>query len=331
MEDRGACWTLTGVTVACVAALYLPGVQRTVPGGDSARADTGEAGGGESTVEEMGSRVALLVVWQPSEQRRGPGQPPFSTVVRARCPGGAGERAAPAGTPLSRNVECGNGELITTACELGRKCPEWCQAFPPAPWSSLSAVGTRFEEQPPLWLARVIGTAGCGAPQATLRCVADSRDSCCPWEEEDEVEEDDEEEEEEEEVVVVVVVEEEEVVLVEVEEDVEVAHPPGYPVFTLLSRLAMYLLPSLSPAHSVNLVCSLLGALASGALCYTVCRWAAVGQATGSALRERKCFPGDWPSARTAVAPEPHPASLFLRGNSMHTHEIRRRTLSCPG
>ncbi|CAL8286647.1 unnamed protein product [Lota lota] len=51
-----------------------------------------------------------------------------------------------------------------------------------------------------------------------------------------------------------------------------VAHPPGYPIFTLLARLAMALLPSLSPAHSVNLMCSLLGALASGALCFTVCK-----------------------------------------------------------
>ncbi|KAG7277899.1 hypothetical protein CRUP_036299 [Coryphaenoides rupestris] len=237
MEDRGACWTLTGVTVACVAALYLPGVQRTVPGGDS-------------------------------------------------------------------------GELITTACELGRKCPEWCQAFPPAPWSSLSAVGARRAaalRKPRYAVSPTPGTAAVlGKRRMRWRRMRRRRRW---W----------------------VVVEEEEVVLVEVEEDVEVAHPPGYPVFTLLSRLAMYLLPSLSPAHSVNLVCSLLGALASGALCYTVCRWAAVGQATGSALRERKCFPGDWPSARTAVAPEPHPASLFLRGNSMHNTRFADEPLSCPG
>ncbi|CAL8290852.1 unnamed protein product [Gadus morhua 'NCC'] len=101
MEDRGT-WTLTAVTVACVAALYVPTVQRTVPGGDS-------------------------------------------------------------------------GELITAACELG------------------------------------------------------------------------------------------------------VAHPPGYPTFTLLARLAMGLLPSFSPAHSVSLMCGLLGALASGALCFTVCRLSGPG------------------------------------------------------
>ncbi|XP_047467991.1 transmembrane protein 260 isoform X2 [Mugil cephalus] len=56
-----------------------------------------------------------------------------------------------------------------------------------------------------------------------------------------------------------------------------VAHPPGYPLFTLLSRLAICLLPSLSPAHSVNLMCSILGAAACGGLCITVCRLAGPG------------------------------------------------------
>nr|XP_029543993.1 transmembrane protein 260 [Oncorhynchus nerka] len=60
-----------------------------------------------------------------------------------------------------------------------------------------------------------------------------------------------------------------------------VAHPPGYPVFTLLAWLALSLLPylslSVSPAHSVNLLSSLLGAGASGALCFTVCRLAGPG------------------------------------------------------
>ncbi|XP_026158954.1 transmembrane protein 260 isoform X2 [Mastacembelus armatus] len=56
-----------------------------------------------------------------------------------------------------------------------------------------------------------------------------------------------------------------------------VAHPPGYPVFTLLARLAMCLLPSLSSAHSISLMCSLLGAAACGALCITVCRLAGPG------------------------------------------------------
>ncbi|XP_020775420.2 transmembrane protein 260 isoform X1 [Boleophthalmus pectinirostris] len=61
-----------------------------------------------------------------------------------------------------------------------------------------------------------------------------------------------------------------------------VAHPPGYPVFTLLAWLSMRLLPSLSPAHSVNLMSSLLGALASSALCLTVCRLE--GPVPGAAL-----------------------------------------------
>ncbi|CAL9687036.1 unnamed protein product [Knipowitschia caucasica] len=61
-----------------------------------------------------------------------------------------------------------------------------------------------------------------------------------------------------------------------------VAHPPGYPVFTLLSWLSIRLLPSLSPAHSVNLMSSLLGALASGVLCLTVCRLE--GPVPGAAL-----------------------------------------------
>ncbi|KAM4625171.1 protein O-mannosyl-transferase TMEM260 [Polymixia lowei] len=56
-----------------------------------------------------------------------------------------------------------------------------------------------------------------------------------------------------------------------------VAHPPGYPVFTLLARLAISLLPSLSPAHCVNLMSSMLGAAASGALCFTVCRLSGPG------------------------------------------------------
>ncbi|XP_019721046.1 transmembrane protein 260 isoform X4 [Hippocampus comes] len=61
-----------------------------------------------------------------------------------------------------------------------------------------------------------------------------------------------------------------------------VAHPPGYPLFTLLARMAMCLLPTLSPAHSVNLMSSVLGAVACGTLCMTVCRL--VGPGPGAAL-----------------------------------------------
>ncbi|KAM9556466.1 protein O-mannosyl-transferase TMEM260 isoform 1-T1 [Guaruba guarouba] len=51
-----------------------------------------------------------------------------------------------------------------------------------------------------------------------------------------------------------------------------VAHPPGYPLFTLLAKLAMGLLPVGSPAFRVNLLCSLLGAAAASLLFYTVFR-----------------------------------------------------------
>ncbi|XP_062863705.1 protein O-mannosyl-transferase TMEM260 isoform X2 [Trichomycterus rosablanca] len=56
-----------------------------------------------------------------------------------------------------------------------------------------------------------------------------------------------------------------------------VAHPPGYPLFTMLSWLAIHLLPTSSPAHSINIMCALFGALASGVLCFTVCRLARRG------------------------------------------------------
>uniref|UniRef100_A0A8C3PSR5 Transmembrane protein 260 n=1 Tax=Calidris pygmaea TaxID=425635 RepID=A0A8C3PSR5_9CHAR len=51
-----------------------------------------------------------------------------------------------------------------------------------------------------------------------------------------------------------------------------VAHPPGYPLFTLLAKLATGLLPLGSPAYRVNLLCGFLGAAASSCLFYTVFR-----------------------------------------------------------
>ncbi|KAI7804501.1 transmembrane protein 260 isoform X1 [Triplophysa rosa] len=51
-----------------------------------------------------------------------------------------------------------------------------------------------------------------------------------------------------------------------------VAHPPGYPLFTMLSSLMLSLLPLSSPTHSINVLCAVFGAGASGALCFTVCR-----------------------------------------------------------
>ncbi|XP_054683679.1 transmembrane protein 260 isoform X2 [Grus americana] len=51
-----------------------------------------------------------------------------------------------------------------------------------------------------------------------------------------------------------------------------VAHPPGYPLFTLLAKLATGLLPVGSPAYRVNLLCGLVGAAAASLLFYTVFR-----------------------------------------------------------
>ncbi|XP_069589052.1 protein O-mannosyl-transferase TMEM260 isoform X1 [Ranitomeya imitator] len=51
-----------------------------------------------------------------------------------------------------------------------------------------------------------------------------------------------------------------------------VAHPPGYPLFTLLARLAMVLLPIGSIAYRVNLLCCLFGAVAASLLFITTVR-----------------------------------------------------------
>ncbi|XP_034624383.1 transmembrane protein 260 isoform X1 [Trachemys scripta elegans] len=51
-----------------------------------------------------------------------------------------------------------------------------------------------------------------------------------------------------------------------------VAHPPGYPLFTLLAKLAIGLFPFGSIAYRVNLLCGLLGAAAASLLYYTVFR-----------------------------------------------------------
>ncbi|XP_062974267.1 protein O-mannosyl-transferase TMEM260 [Elgaria multicarinata webbii] len=51
-----------------------------------------------------------------------------------------------------------------------------------------------------------------------------------------------------------------------------VAHPPGYPLFTLLAKLAIELFPFGSVAYRVNLLSALLGAAAASFLFYTVVR-----------------------------------------------------------
>ncbi|KAM3920156.1 protein O-mannosyl-transferase TMEM260 [Leptodactylus fuscus] len=51
-----------------------------------------------------------------------------------------------------------------------------------------------------------------------------------------------------------------------------VAHPPGYPLFTLLAKLVMVLLPIGSIAYRVNLLCSFFGAAAASLLFSTTVR-----------------------------------------------------------
>jgi len=52
----------------------------------------------------------------------------------------------------------------------------------------------------------------------------------------------------------------------------KVAHPPGYPLFTVLSKLAMVLIPVRSPAWRVNFLNAVFSSVASGFLQYTVLR-----------------------------------------------------------
>uniref|UniRef100_A0AAA9T3H5 Transmembrane protein 260 n=1 Tax=Bos taurus TaxID=9913 RepID=A0AAA9T3H5_BOVIN len=51
-----------------------------------------------------------------------------------------------------------------------------------------------------------------------------------------------------------------------------VAHPPGYPLFTLVAKLAILLFPFGSVAYRVNLLCGLFGAAAAALLFFTVFR-----------------------------------------------------------
>ncbi|KAM7158077.1 protein O-mannosyl-transferase TMEM260 isoform 2-T3 [Molossus nigricans] len=51
-----------------------------------------------------------------------------------------------------------------------------------------------------------------------------------------------------------------------------VAHPPGYPLFTLVAKLAIILFPFGSIAYRVNLLCGLFGAVAASLLFSTVFR-----------------------------------------------------------
>ncbi|XP_041429053.1 transmembrane protein 260 isoform X2 [Xenopus laevis] len=51
-----------------------------------------------------------------------------------------------------------------------------------------------------------------------------------------------------------------------------VAHPPGYPLFTILAKMAIFILPIGSAAYRVNLLCSLFGAASASLLFYTTSR-----------------------------------------------------------
>ncbi|KAM4690509.1 protein O-mannosyl-transferase TMEM260 [Rhinophrynus dorsalis] len=51
-----------------------------------------------------------------------------------------------------------------------------------------------------------------------------------------------------------------------------VAHPPGYPLFTLLAKMAVMFVPVGSVAYRVNLLCGLFGAAAACLLFYTTSR-----------------------------------------------------------
>uniref|UniRef100_A0A8C5QPG6 Transmembrane protein 260 n=1 Tax=Leptobrachium leishanense TaxID=445787 RepID=A0A8C5QPG6_9ANUR len=51
-----------------------------------------------------------------------------------------------------------------------------------------------------------------------------------------------------------------------------VAHPPGYPLFTILAKVAMVFVPLGSVAYRVNLLCALHGAIAAALLCYATFR-----------------------------------------------------------
>ncbi|XP_045436255.1 transmembrane protein 260 isoform X4 [Pipistrellus kuhlii] len=51
-----------------------------------------------------------------------------------------------------------------------------------------------------------------------------------------------------------------------------VAHPPGYPLFTLVAKLAIILFPFGSVAYRVNFLCGLFGAAAASLLFFTVFR-----------------------------------------------------------
>ena len=53
----------------------------------------------------------------------------------------------------------------------------------------------------------------------------------------------------------------------------QVAHPPGYPVFTLLAHVAMVIIPFGSIAWRVNLLCATFGALCATVIYQTSAKY----------------------------------------------------------
>ena len=78
-----------------------------------------------------------------------------------------------------------------------------------------------------------------------------------------------------------------------------VAHPPGYPLYTLLAKL-FTLLPWATVAHRVNLLSAVCGALAAALLCRAVRRWTGDAWCGVAAAGAFAFSPLVWPYAVTA-------------------------------
>jgi hypothetical protein len=70
-----------------------------------------------------------------------------------------------------------------------------------------------------------------------------------------------------------------------------VAHPPGYPLYAVLGKLWLILLPWGNPAYRLNLLSAVGGAAACAVLYYCARRWTSRGPALASALALAFCAP----------------------------------------
>lgn len=70
-----------------------------------------------------------------------------------------------------------------------------------------------------------------------------------------------------------------------------VAHPPGYPLYAVLGKLWLTLLPFGNPAYRLNLLSAVCGAGACTTLYLSLRRWASKGTAVASALALAWCAP----------------------------------------